>query len=266
MPGVESEFAIRSPSWRVARKQLRFFDLSDHLKRLSEAGEPLEEMARVIDFEAFRPLLEAALAYSDGGNCGRPPYHPVAIFRAFTLAARNNVTDARMEFLIRERLSWLRLRGFDLGEPTPDEHTMRRFRERLTGAAAIQPLFEDLNREARKGDAVQGATYDGNPLGGSRSSGPSPSPTHPLRFLKTASALAIRAVRLTPTTGSCFLPISSLWRRICAGSVRATAGDGGRTVSAKKASHSSTSNKRIHHGTSRHHRESDDLYSARSVQ
>ena len=57
MSGVESEFAIGSRSWEVARKQLRFLDLPDHLKRLSEAGEPQEEMARVIDFEAFRPLL-----------------------------------------------------------------------------------------------------------------------------------------------------------------------------------------------------------------
>lgn len=51
-------------------KQLGFFDLPDHLKRLSEAGDPLEEMARVIDFEAFRPLLESALNYSDGSKGG----------------------------------------------------------------------------------------------------------------------------------------------------------------------------------------------------
>ena len=53
--------------------QLGFFDLPDHLKRLSEAGDPLEEMAKVIDFEAFRPALEVALAYGDGAKGGRPP-------------------------------------------------------------------------------------------------------------------------------------------------------------------------------------------------
>jgi hypothetical protein len=45
-----------------AMGQLGFFDLPDHLKRLSEAGDPLEEMAQVIDFEAFRPTLEGALS------------------------------------------------------------------------------------------------------------------------------------------------------------------------------------------------------------
>ena len=71
------------------------------MKRLSEAGDPLEEMARVIDFEAFRPLLEEALAYSDGAKGGRPPYDPVAMFKVLILAARNTVSDAQMEFLIR---------------------------------------------------------------------------------------------------------------------------------------------------------------------
>ena len=72
-------------------KQLGFFDLPDHLKRLSEAGDPLEELARVIDFEAFRPLLDEALGYSDGSKGGRPAYDPVAMFKVLILAAQNNV-------------------------------------------------------------------------------------------------------------------------------------------------------------------------------
>ena len=127
-------------------KQLGFFDLSDHLKRLSETGDPLETMARVIDFEAFRSELEAALSYSDGSKGGRPPYDAVAMFKVLILAAQHNVSDERMEFLIRDRLSWLRFLGFDLGRPTPDENTIRSFRERLTEAGAIRRLFEGFDR------------------------------------------------------------------------------------------------------------------------
>jgi len=56
--------------------QAGFFDLPDHLKRLSGAGDPLLELGRIIDFEAFRPVLDAALNYSehyfpgDKGNKG----------------------------------------------------------------------------------------------------------------------------------------------------------------------------------------------------
>jgi IS5 family transposase len=54
-----------------------------------------------------------------------------------------------MEFLIRDRLSWLRFLGFELGQPTPDENTIRSFRERLTRANAIRPLFELFDQQLR---------------------------------------------------------------------------------------------------------------------
>jgi|TARA_R110002049_G_scaffold84716_6_gene215601 IS5 family transposase len=122
-------------------KQSGLFGLSDHLKRVSANGDPLEELSRIVDFEGFRVILNNALAYSDGAKGGRPPYAPVAMFKVMILAAQNNVSDARMEYLIRDRLSWLRFLGFDLGAPTPDANTIRIFRERLTEAKAITVLF-----------------------------------------------------------------------------------------------------------------------------
>jgi IS5 family transposase len=54
-----------------------------------------------------------------------------------------------MEFLIRDRLSWLRFLGFELGQPTPDENTIRSFRERLTRAEAIRRLFDLFDQQLR---------------------------------------------------------------------------------------------------------------------
>jgi len=130
-------------------RQAGLFGLSDHLKRLSAVGDPLETMERLVNFEAFRPVLEEALAYSDGAKGGRPPYDPVAMFKVLILAAQNTVSDGRMEFLIRDRLSWLRFLGFDLGAPTPDENTIRLFRERLIRASALDVLFADFDRQLR---------------------------------------------------------------------------------------------------------------------
>lgn len=130
-------------------KQSGLFGLSDHLKRLSANGDPLEELGRIVDFEGFRPILDNALAYSDGAKGGRPPYDPVAMFKILILAAQNNVADARMEYLIRDRLSWLRFLGFDLGAPTPDANTIRHFRERLTEAKSIAVLFDAFDNRLR---------------------------------------------------------------------------------------------------------------------
>ena len=130
-------------------RQAGLFGLSDQLKRLSDCGDPLETMGRVVDFEIFRPALEKALAYGDGAKGGRPPYDPVAMFKVLILAAQNTVSDARMEFLIRDRLSWLRFLGFDLGAVTPDENTIRLFREKLTRAGALDALFAAFDRQLR---------------------------------------------------------------------------------------------------------------------
>jgi transposase, IS5 family len=66
------------------------------------------------------------------------------------LAAQNNVGDVRMEYLIRDRLSWLRFLGFDLGAATPDANTIRMFRERLTAAGALDALFTEFDRQLKE--------------------------------------------------------------------------------------------------------------------
>lgn len=130
-------------------KQAGLFGLSDHLKRLSANGDPLEELERIVDFEGFRVILDNALAYADGSKGGRPLYDPAAMFKILILAAQNNVPDARMEYLIRDRLSWLRFLCFDLGAPTPDANTIRLFREKLTQSGTLQVLFAAFDNRLR---------------------------------------------------------------------------------------------------------------------
>ncbi|WP_255530212.1 transposase [Novosphingobium sp. NBM11] len=131
-------------------RQSGLFGLSEHLNRLSANGDPLEELNGLIDFEIFRPALVTALSYGDGSRGGgRPPYDAVPMFKVLILAAQNNVSDARMEYLIRDRLSWLRFLGFDLAAATPDANTIRMFRERLTHAGAMDPLFAAFDLELK---------------------------------------------------------------------------------------------------------------------
>jgi IS5 family transposase len=66
------------------------------------------------------------------------------------LAAQHNVADARVEYLIRDRLSWLRFLGFDLGVPTPDANTIRLFREKLTESRTLDVLFANFDRQLKQ--------------------------------------------------------------------------------------------------------------------
>lgn len=69
----------------------------------------------------------------------------MTILKILVPAAQHNFSDARVEWLIRDCLSWLRFLGFDLGAATPDPNTIRMFRERLTAASVLETLFADFD-------------------------------------------------------------------------------------------------------------------------
>ena len=77
------------------------FSLAGHLERLSKDGDPLEVLAGTVEFERFRPLLTKGLGYNDGTKGGRPAFDPVAMFKVLVVQAQHNLSDARMEFMIR---------------------------------------------------------------------------------------------------------------------------------------------------------------------
>jgi len=54
------------------------------------------------------------------------------MFKALILQPHYNLADARMEFIIWYRLSWLRFLGLSFGDLTPNENAIRHFRNRLT--------------------------------------------------------------------------------------------------------------------------------------
>jgi IS5 family transposase len=55
-----------------------------------------------------------------------------------------------MEFMIRDRLSWMRFLGFDLGAPTPDENTIRLYRDKLTESGALKRVMKAFDWQLRK--------------------------------------------------------------------------------------------------------------------
>jgi IS5 family transposase len=90
----------------------------------------------------LRGWLVEGLGYGDGSKGGRPPFDPVSMFKSVVLQAQHNLSDARMEFMIRDRLSWMQFLDFDLGGPTPDENTIRLFRNKLTETGTLKRVMK----------------------------------------------------------------------------------------------------------------------------
>lgn len=135
--------------------QAGFFDLSDRYEALSAAGDPLERLSTVVDFEIFRGpliaalqrgLLIAALQRGPRSKGGRPPFDPVLMFKVLmfkvlVLQALYSLSDEATEFQIKDRLSFQRFLGLGLDGRVPDATTVWLFRERLVQAKAIDRLF-----------------------------------------------------------------------------------------------------------------------------
>ena len=118
-----------------------FFDLSDRYTALSAAGDPLERLAAVVDFEVFRGPLVTVLRRSARGKGGRPPFDPVMMFKILVLQALYSLSDEGCELQIKDRLSFQRFLGLGLDGRVPDATTVWLFREKLVQAKAIDKLF-----------------------------------------------------------------------------------------------------------------------------
>ena len=126
------------------------------------ARSQLERLARVVDFELFRPELVAALSRSDRAKGGRPPYDAVLMFKILVLQTLYTLSDDQTEYQLRDRLSFMRFCGLDLGDRVPDAKTIWLFREQLTRAGALQKLFDrfDAALNARGYLAMGGQIVD----------------------------------------------------------------------------------------------------------
>src|SRR5918995_2115088 len=140
-----------------------FFDLDERYAALSAAGDPLERLVAVVDFELFRSDLDAALSRSDRAKGGRPPYDPVLMFKVLVLQTLYTLSDEQTEYQIRDRLSFMRFVGLALEDRVPDAKTIWLFREQLTRAGAIERLFRRFDAVLRDAGylAMGGQIVDG---------------------------------------------------------------------------------------------------------
>ena len=102
------------------RGQAGFFDVDERLRELSAKGDDLERLVAAVDFELFRPDLARAVPRSDGSKGGRPPFDHVFMWKVLILQASHSLSDERTEFLIKDRLSFMRFLGLGLADPVPD--------------------------------------------------------------------------------------------------------------------------------------------------
>ena len=121
------------------------FDEQFAVEHLSEIGNPLEKISKVIDFEKFRPALESKMLNANKkNNAGAKPFDVVLMFKILILQRYYGLGDKQVEFQIVDRLSFKKFLGLESGDKVPDEKTVWLFRENLTNSGVVEVLFEEF--------------------------------------------------------------------------------------------------------------------------
>jgi transposase len=126
--------------------QFGFYDLHKRFSKLSEAGDALERLDTVIDWEMFRPELERIDHKERKSAAGRKPMDRVVMFKMLVLQNLYGLSDEALEYQVSDRLTFMRFLGIDLAGTVPDAKTVWLFRERLREGRVFDRLFEQFHR------------------------------------------------------------------------------------------------------------------------
>jgi transposase, IS5 family len=135
-----------------------FFDLNRRYESLDAKPDPLVALNELIPWESFRTKLRSALEETGQratrearkSAAGRKPWDEVLMFKVLVLQALYNLADDNLEYLIRDRLSFMRFLGLGLRDRVPDAKTVWLYREALVKTGRIEALFADFDNHLKE--------------------------------------------------------------------------------------------------------------------
>ncbi len=87
------------------------------LEAVSAKGDPLETSKKIVRWEDFRADIEAVTETKPEerkSDAGRKPYDAILKFKIVVLQSPHNLSDGQTEYLIRDRLSFMRFLDLEL--------------------------------------------------------------------------------------------------------------------------------------------------------
>jgi len=141
------------------------FSAIEHQQCVAKREIGILKLRDIIDWEAFRALLEELCNYADRdwSKGGQPPFDPVFMFKVLILQKYHGLGDDATEEQIGDRLSFQAFLGLQLGDDIPDAKTIWLFKERIESEKregsrrlfeAFTALLEEKNIIAREGSII----------------------------------------------------------------------------------------------------------------
>lgn len=122
---------------------LKQFGIKQGYGRLEKLGDRLEPINSIIDWEAFRPMIERK-----NNGAGRPFYDSILMLKMLVLQRFYSLSDEELEYQVADRISFQKFLGFP--NQIPDYSTVWNFREYLSEDDLIDATWDELKRQMKE--------------------------------------------------------------------------------------------------------------------
>ena len=129
-----------------ARSAVKFDLFADAARKhkIETLGDPLQTIARHIDFDHLTQVIDQLLPRGDATKGGRPPYPTAVMVRILILKYLYKLSDEQMEYQLLDRMSYQRFCLLADSANIPDRNTIWRYQQRL-GVDGVAALFQAVD-------------------------------------------------------------------------------------------------------------------------
>lgn len=130
---------------RSALRPDLFADVA-HKRKIQSLGDPLQLIARHIDFAQLAQTIDTLLPRGDGLKGGRPPYPTEVMVRILVLKHLYKLSDEQTEYQLLDRMSYQRFCLLEASATIPDRNTIWHYQQRL-GVDGVTALFQAVDSQ-----------------------------------------------------------------------------------------------------------------------
>ncbi len=141
--------------------QFGLFDYHKRLSRIDQAGDPLVELNKAVNWEQFHELIARAREKPRKSPAGAKGYDTTLLVKILIHQSLYNLSDEAMECQILDCYSFFRFLGIREGSRVPDVTNIFHFRDELANANVVELLFNQFDQSlcdhefrAQKGQVV----------------------------------------------------------------------------------------------------------------
>ncbi len=128
-------------------KQSGLVNGEEQFARLTEMRDPLVGLKVRIDWEAFLPKLNRVNEKDRESQGHTKPFDALLLFKILVLQQLFNLSDDKLEYQIKDRLSFLAFLALQQKDAVPDAKTVSLFRLKLKSLGLFDALFVQFHMQ-----------------------------------------------------------------------------------------------------------------------